>query len=263
MHNAALADSGIDAIYAALPVEVENLHEAVRGLRAVGYLGLNVTIPHKLGVVELMDELTPLARAVGAVNTIKFTSEGKIIGHNTDVVGVTQPLIDAGLQFEGAAVVVLGAGGAGRSAAAACALAGARKVTVLNRTAEKARAITEEFQRSDAFPDSVQWEAGSLAAARDWTGIDAVLQMTSLGLKGNTETPIDPSLLPASCFVLEAVYAPMQTPFLAASRAKGLRAVDGLAMLIEQGAASLEFWFERRIERSAMRTALAEFLEHR
>ncbi len=261
MHNAALSAAGIDAVYVPLPVSPDRLAEAVAGLKALGFVGSNVTIPHKEGVAALMDELTEEARLIGAVNTIRVEPDGSLTGHNTDCIGAVAALERDGTSIRGKTTIIIGAGGAGRGVAAGCALAGAARVVVLNRTADRARAVVEELAGHSRLSAGTEWHHGTLGSALpgglNWTDVDAVFQMTSLGMKDNREIPLDPAILPPGCHVLEGVYVPLETPFLSAARAKGLRTTDGLAMLLEQGAASFAFWFGVAPDREAMRRALS------
>lgn len=259
MQNAALAAAGIDAAYVPLPVAPEQVGDAVIGLRALGFRGVNVTIPHKMAVLPFLDSLTPEAEVVGAVNTIRVEGDGSLTGHNTDCLGAVRAVEQDGTPVAGRHVVVLGAGGAGRGVAAGVALAGAAAVTVLNRTVDKAQRLVEELGgRLRPLGVSPRWSAGSPDGSTiDWSTVDIVMQMTSIGMEDNPGVPVDPSLLHPEIHLLEAVYAPAETDFLRACRAKGLRTSDGLSMLLEQGAAAFEFWFDIPPDRDVMRAALS------
>ncbi len=261
MQNAALAEAGINAAYVALPVEPARLADAVAGLRALGFMGCNVTIPHKVGVAALMDELTTEARTIGAVNTIRVEPDGRLTGHNTDCLGATRAMEQDGTPLAGRTVLILGAGGAGRGVAVGAALAGATRVILLNRSREKAEELARELSAATTLPAGVEWIPGGLPQAHEadglpWAEIGAVFQMTSLGMKPGEPLPADVAFLRPDCHVLEAVYSPLETDFLRAARAKGLRTTDGLAMLLEQGAIAFEFWFGRAPSRATMRRAL-------
>ncbi len=262
MQNAALRHARTDAAYVPLGVPPEELAEALAGLRAMRFVGCNVTIPHKQGVLSHMATLTPEAEAIGAVNTIRVEEDGSLTGHNTDCLGAVRAVEEDGTRVRGKTVAILGAGGAARGVAAGCAFAGADRIIVLNRTVERAQELIADLSSKIALDPEIEWEAGPLQEGEregwpDWDGVDIVFQMTSMGMRENTDIPLDPGLLKKSCHLLEAVYSPLQTPFLKAGRAKGLRTTDGLAMLLEQGAASFEFWFGRQPNREVMREALA------
>lgn len=255
MHAAAIAKAGIDYAYVAFPVRPENVVEAVRGLRALGFRGCNVTIPHKEAVVACIDELTPTAQRAGAVNTIVVEDDGRLVGHNTDVAGAMDAVQqETGAVAEGRHVLVLGGGGAARAAACGAAERRASKVTIVNRTVEKAQRIADEF--AARFPET-KFRATSEIRAHNLADVAIVLQVTSLGMKPGDPLPVDPALLPADCVALEAVYAPLETEWLKACRARGLRTVDGLAMLVAQGALSFEMWTGVPADRAAMRAAIA------
>lgn len=258
MHNAALQAAGLDVVYVPLPVDPANIGEAVRGLRALGFRGSNVTIPHKQTVIEYLDRLTDEAKVIGAVNTIRVEADGSMTGHNTDCYGAVGALRQDGGEVAGRTVVILGAGGAGRAVAAGCAFAGARRVVLLNRTVERAREVVAELRAK--LPDRCEWLAGGLGKdalpESIWAEVSAVFQTTSVGMNDFGEIPLDANVLPSGCHVLESVYSPLNTPFLLQCRARGLRITDGLAMLLEQGALSFEFWFGIAPDRRAMRRAL-------
>lgn len=255
MHAAAIAAAGIDYAYVPMEVAPERLAEAVAGLRALGFAGCNATIPHKVGVLALADEATPAARAIGAANTLTFRVDGAIEAHNTDAEGAFDALAGAvpGFDLRGGTALVLGAGGTARAVAWGAAARGASRVLILNRTVEKARALARE---TAAHWPGVEIRAvdgpgdPAIAEAR------AVLQTTSLGMAPGDAMPLDPSLLGDGAAVLEAVYSPLETPFLAGCRARGLACVDGLAMLVAQGALSFERWTGCPADREAMRRAV-------
>ncbi|MBI1290500.1 shikimate dehydrogenase [bacterium] len=260
MHNAALAAAEINAVYVPLPVDPGQLRAALAGLRALGFIGTNVTIPHKVSVAEAMDDLTTEARLIGAVNTVRVEPTGRLTGHNTDCLGATRVVEQEGTPLAGTTALILGAGGAGRGVAVGAALAGARRVIVLNRSRDKADALIAELKAAKGLPN-VAWEAGALEQAHrpdglPWAEIGAVFQMTSLGMKPGDELPASVQWLSPACHVLEAVYSPLETEFLRNARAKGLRTSDGLSMLLEQGAIAFEFWFGRSPDRQVMRNAL-------
>lgn len=261
MHNAALRAAEMDAVYVPLAVPPEKIGDALNGLAALGFVGANVTIPHKETVIPFLSRLTHEAEVIGAVNTIRVEEDGSLTGHNTDCLGAVGAVEADGASVLGRTVAIVGAGGAGRGVAAGCAFAGAARIIVLNRTASRAEALVTELKHKIRLDVSAEWMAAPLGEEpRDfeWDEVDIVFQMTSLGMKGDRDVPLDVGLLKPSCHVLEAVYAPLETPFLRAARLKGLRTTDGLAMLLEQGAASFEFWFGKAPSRRAMRSGLEE-----
>lgn len=256
MHNAALAAQGLDLVYLALPVPPDQLLGAVHALGQVGFVGANVTVPHKQAVVAACDELTEEAHLVGAVNTLTW-SDGSLVGHNTDAVGLQWALVEAGVH-DGGAAVILGTGGAARAASVTCVRLG-MDVTVVGR-------------RPDAAGDvaAVGLAAGgttrSLAVA-DPAVVDAiadasiVLNATPLGMQ-HEDLPAPFMRLYPGQFAYDLVYAPPDTPFLLAAASAGARAEHGLSMLVHQAAVAYEGWTGQaapiEVMRSAAEAALAD-----
>jgi len=238
IHARAFALLGVDAVYAPARVEAGQLEAAFAGIRALGVAGANVTVPHKERAMQLVDRVEPRAARAGAVNCIVRERE-KLVGHNTDVAGILGALGAAGVDPGGKSVVVLGSGGSARAAVTAVGPAAAR-VTVLGRTPERARAVAALLDRAA--------EAGPLAgpeARRALSRADLVVNCTTLGM-GSDEVPVDVRDLPEGAAVLDLVYAgsarPGETALLRAAAGRGLRAIDGLGVLVHQAVASLEVW---------------------
>jgi len=254
MHNAAFAALGLDGCYLAFAVPPQRLPEAVRGVRALGLRGVNVTVPHKQAVIALMDELTPEAARIGAVNTILVrggsvidgatTSEGPaLVGHNTDASGFLAALREAGFEPRGCRALVLGAGGAARAVVYALASVGAQ-VTILNRRPERAAALAAEY--ASFFP-AARLSAEILAPevlARVAPGADLVVNATSLGMAPAIDTTPWPeeTPFPAGGLLFDLVYNPRQTRCMNQALAAGARALDGLRMLVYQGAEAFQLW---------------------
>jgi len=260
MHNAALAALGIDARYEALDVPPAGLGAAVAALRGPDVAGANVTIPHKEAVVGWLDALTAAAREVGAVNTVMLEG-GRLIGDNTDGEGFLHALDELGVDPRGAACVVLGAGGAARAVTHALVRAGAR-VALHNRTAARAAALAAALAGAGAGAGAVAvTDVDALAAAV--RSADLLVQATPAGMEGAAEgvSPLPAGLLPTAGAVVDLVYRPAETPLLAAAREAGLRAQNGLPMLVHQGALAFERWFgvapPLDVMRRAARRALA------
>jgi shikimate dehydrogenase len=240
MHNAALAAAGLaDWRYVRLPLPPELFAETVRALPAAGFRGVNVTIPHKHAALALADEASDAARAIGAANTLTFEA-GAILADNTDAPGLLAAL---GEKVAGRRALVLGAGGAGRAAAWALATAGA-DVMVWNRTPERARVLAQELGVRAV-------DAGERA--------DILVNCTSVGLHDPEATfkalPVQADEMGAGSLVVDLVYRAGGTRFLEAARTRGARVVDGLEILVAQGAASFERWTGMEASREAMREA--------
>ncbi len=260
MMSAAFRALGLDAVYLARDVPPGALGDAVRGLRALGFTGANVTIPHKVQVIPLLDHMDPVARAVGAVNTLVFRS-GTLVGHNTDAVAVTATLRDAGCDPRGALAVVLGTGGAARAAAVGIAGAGARAVTVLGRRGDVALGVAAAAR--EAAPGCSAWglTMPSPEADEALARATVVVQATPCGMDGGPPAEgllavADLARVPVGAVALDLVYAPPDTPWLRAAGERGLRTVAGAGVLVHQGAAALRLWFGVDPPYGVMRDAL-------
>ena len=251
LHGFWLRRHGIDGIYAPFPVEPDDFAAAIRGLRAAGLAGLNVTVPHKRAAFEIADELDGAARAIGAVNTLVFEAGGRIVGRNTDAPGFMANLRQHGVDPSAGPATVIGAGGAARAALHGLLEAGAPAVRIANRTRAKADALVEEF--GDPRLAAEPWPLP--AAVLGQTAL--LVNTTSLGMAGQPPLEIDLAPLAASAVVHDIVYVPLETPLLAAARRHGLKTVDGLGMLLHQAAPAFEAFYGAA---PAVDTALREHL---
>jgi shikimate dehydrogenase len=242
MQRAAFAALGLtDFAYQRLPVPPELFDETVRALPGAGFVGANVTIPHKEAALAIATEATDRARAIGAANTLSFGPDGTIAAENTDAPGLVNAI--AG-DLQGATALVLGAGGSARAAAYALREAGAAKVLVWNRTEERARALAADL---------------GVDAADDPAPADVLVNCTSVGLDEKTDPfkdlPLGADALTAWPTVVDLVYRPGGTPLVTAAREQGCRTVDGLEVLVHQGALSFSVWTGRPAPVEAMRKA--------
>lgn len=259
MHNAAIAQLGVDGVYVPFPIAPENLQTAIAGLAAVGVQGFNVTIPHKQTIIPLLASMTPEAIAVGAVNTVWRTEEGWA-GTNTDVLGFVAPLSDR--PWAGKTAVVLGNGGAARAVVVGCAQLGMERICVVGRNADKLAAFLQSWQELPlAGVLSVHpWEElpSLLPAAQ------LVVNTTPIGMHPHPEqSPLsltDFALLPQGAIAYDLIYTPRPTQFLNLASQTGAIALDGLEMLVQQGAAALERWLHRPVPVDTMRHALQHHL---
>ena len=233
LHGFWLQRYGIDGAYIPLGVAPGGFGAAVRALVDLGFRGANVTIPHKLAAFEICDAVAPFARRAGAVNTLIFR-DGRIEGSNTDGFGFLESIRGAapGWRADAGPAVLLGAGGAARAIAAALLDAGAPRVTLVNRTAAKAEALARDLGGPIHVADRPPLEDAAL-----------LVNTTSLGMQGQPGLEVDLAPLPASAVVADIVYVPLETRLLAAARARGLVAVDGLGMLLHQARPGFEAWF--------------------
>jgi shikimate dehydrogenase len=252
--NAALRALGRDGdfFYFAVDVPPERLGEAVAGMRALGFAGGNVTVPHKEAVVRLCDVLTPAARAAGAVNVLAL-EDGRLVGENTDGAGLLRALAELGVGVRGARVVLLGAGGAARAALAALRGAGAAAVVCAARRPERGAALGAD--------EVVALAPGGGAEVRARLGAaDLVLHATTIGMEEGAEaaSPLDDASLGAvagGSAVVDLVYRRGETALVRAARARGLRAADGRGMLVHQAALALERWTGQPAPLEVMRSA--------
>jgi len=258
MHNRAFAHLGMDWVYVPFEVADDAVSAALAGVKALSIRGVNVTVPHKTAVIPFLDELTPEAAAMGAVNTI-VNDSGRLVGHNTDGSGFVRSLREvAGFDPHGARVLVLGAGGAARAVAIALARAGAERVAVANRTESKARRLAEDVARHGASSAGLSLAREPLAA--ELRAADAVVQTTSVGMAGDPSLPLDPDLLAPRHLVADIVYTPLKTPLLRAAEARGCRTLPGWGMLLYQGVEAFECWTGTPAPANVMREALLEAL---
>ena len=234
--NAAFAETGLDWTCVAMEVPEGQASRALDGMRAMGIGGLSVTMPHKAAVASGVDDLTAGARALGAVNCIVPDGD-RLVGHNTDGAGFLDGLRhDSGIDVTGLRCVVLGAGGAARAVVHALGLAGAADVAVANRTAGRALRVAEL-----AGVAGHALESSSVGGAV--AGADLVVNATSLGMAGSEAGhPVDPDLVAAGAVVVDLIYHPPQSAWLAALRGRGVEAHNGLSMLVHQAAHAFTLW---------------------
>jgi len=233
LHGFWLDRHRIDGAYLPLAVRAEDLAVAVRGLQAAGFAGANVTIPHKQAAFALCDAVADSARRAGAVNTLVFQN-GRILGSNTDGTGFVANLRAHDIDPTAGPALVLGAGGAARAIAAVL-LEESVPVSLCNRTPEHAEALARDLPGLSALG----W-AQRAAALRDHA---LVVNTTSLGMTGHPPLDLDLRAAPPGLVVADIVYAPLETPLLAAARVAGLRAVGGLGMLLHQAVPGFAAWF--------------------
>lgn len=261
MHNTAFHKLGLDYLYIPFRVSAEALPQAVDGLRALNVRGFNVTIPHKVSVMPLLDELDPLAERIGAVNTV-VNDDGKLRGYNTDTAGFLRALLECGVKPEGKKVVVLGAGGASRAISYILAENGAQ-LTILNRKLELDWA--EDIAK--LIRDILGKEVKVLELLPDYLsnalkGADLLVNATSVGMSPNSEvSPVTAGLLNDKLAVFDVIYNPIKTLLLKEADEAGARTMGGIDMLAWQGALSFEKWTGRKAPVDLMRQEAVKMLE--
>ena len=241
LHGHWLSQYGVSGAYLPLPVQPERLADAIRGLRALGFSGCNVTIPHKRAVLNLLDQVDPVAARIGAVNTVVVQDNGALSGFNTDAYGFLASLRDVREDFKASAgpIVILGAGGAARAVVVSLLDDGAREIRVANRTLERA----QELSRIDSSRIRViDW--GERNAALD--GAALLVNTTSQGMVDYPPLDLVLDALPRTAVVSDIVYNPLETPLLAAARRRGNTVVDGLGMLLHQAVPAFEAFYGLR-----------------
>jgi shikimate dehydrogenase len=258
--EAAYADAGLDIRYINCEVPPTHLSDAVRGAIGMGWLGFNCSIPHKQAIIEYLDELAPSARIIGAVNTV-INKDGHLTGENTDGQGFVESLRTvadpAGKQF-----VIFGAGGAARAIAVESALAGARSITIVNRTVD----------RGEELASLVDSRTQTSARFEPWTpnfaipeGTDIVINATSIGFHPNADQTldVDVSSLTTAMVVADVVANPPMTRWLTAAQAAGCTPLTGLGMLVNQALVNARLWTGRTLNATVMHTALEQALDIR
>ena len=241
LHNFWIEEHGVDGAYLPLAVRPEHLEQALRGLPALGFRGCNLTLPHKQAALAIVDKLEPLARRIGAVNTVIVMPDGSLEGRNTDAFGFRENLRERVPDWKPSAgpAVVLGAGGGARGVIAALIEARVEEIRIVNRTLARAERVASDLAATATRITALPWSDMD-SALRD-AGL--LVNTTSLGMNGEPELEIDLSPLPPRAVVADIVYVPLETPLLAAARERGHLTVDGLGMLLHQGRPGFEAWF--------------------
>ena len=238
IHNHWIAQYKLRGSYVLLPVEAGKLGDALKGLKALGFAGCNVTIPHKVEAMKAMDWLHPVAKQMGAINTIVVQPDGALHGFNNDGFGYIQSIKDAKPDWQANAgpITVLGAGGAARAIVLSLINEGATQIRLINRTKSKAEALAHEFGSAVKVVD---WSERNEALAN----IAMLVNTTNQGMHGQPELEIDLTDLPKSALVSDAIYIPLETPLLAQARTRGNTTVNGLGMLLNQARPAFNAWF--------------------
>jgi shikimate dehydrogenase len=266
MQNAALNAYQIELQYARFHVRANELRTALILLRELDFVGINLTVPHKVAASSQIDEADERAKHCGAVNTVRVR-EAKLIGTNTDGEGFVRAIREEfSVDLRDLRVLLLGAGGGtGRAIAWQCALENCERLVLVNRTFEKAKALIEQLRSFFAGPrvsgpaarlQAIKWNENAIRG--QMADIDLVVNATPLGLNPNDSSPVPAHLFMPHHFVFDAVYAPSKSRFICAAAQAGARGANGLSMLLHQGALAFEFWFGREAPLEVMRKAIIE-----
>ena len=262
MHNAAIANLGLDYIYVPFPVKQGDLEKAIAGFTATGLVGFSITIPHKQKIIPLLTEISEDAANIGAVNTVWRTESGWK-GTNTDAVGFIAPLKTISRDWTRMTPVVLGNGGAARAVIAGLTNLGCQEIHVVGRNPDK----LARFYQSWSHASNIS----SILKIHNWDNLsslistaDLLVNTTPVGMSPHTDaSPIDRSLmqkLKTNAIAYDLIYTPNPTQFLKLAQDRGATAIDGLEMLLQQGVAALEIWLERSVPVDVMRNSLKEYL---
>lgn len=261
MQNAAIAHLGVDFVYLPLPVKPDDLAVAIAGFTAIGLQGFNITIPYKQSIMPFLTEITPIAEAVGAVNTVWRTEQGWI-GTNTDVTGFLAPLKQLNQPWTETDAVILGNGGAARAVVAGCAELGCRSVHVVGRDRAKLTAFQQSWANSTTATLLQTHEWHDLAMLLPMAGL--VVNTTPIGMYPQVDqSPVELFLLKMlqpGAIAYDLIYVPKPTLFLQQATQQGAIAIDGLEMLVQQGAAALEIWLQQPAPIEVMRRSLQQHL---
>ncbi|NLX61293.1 MAG: shikimate dehydrogenase [Tissierellia bacterium] len=243
MHNTAFEALGLDYVYLAFEIKDGYLKEALDALKILNVEGFNVTMPHKTKIIEYLDEIAPDAKIIGAVNTVKY-EEGRLIGYNTDGRGFVKSLEEKGVEFKGEKIVLVGGGGAARAVASQLAFEGAGEIVLFNRTLSKAEEIVGNINKNVPDCESRALELNESLLIEEIQDAKLLVDCTSLGMKDTIDQSIisSPDYLPKDLFVADIVYGPYKTKLLKIAEEAGCRYMNGLMMMIWQGAIAFKIW---------------------
>ena len=256
MQEAGFAALGLQWRYLNMEVKPEALPDAMRGVRALGMQGINLTIPHKVAVMALLDDIAPDAKLIGAVNTVRRDGD-RLIGENTDGKGFLRGLRESGIDPRGKRVVVLGAGGAARAITVELSLAGAAELIVINRSVERGQSLVADLKmRTGANAQFKPWDATYAIGPET----DVLVNATSIGLYPDIDSTPDIDLKSAQpeLLVCDVIPNPPETRLIQAARALGLKTLTGLPMLVYQGTIGFEMWTGQPAPEAAMKYALEQ-----
>jgi shikimate dehydrogenase len=254
IQNTAFRSTGIDAVYVPFRVKQSTLKSAVAGLRSVGVKGFNVTLPHKIRILKYLDRLDRRAAEVGSVNTVA-NRNGSLLGYNTDGIGAVNALTDAGATLDDKSVLLFGAGGAGKAIAFAVAPR-AKTILLANRTLTNAKQLGNQLRKK------FEIEISHIAIPNPKLQLlvkefDVIINASSMGMTGRRNLPINADSISSNQWIMDIVYKPIETKLLKNAELAGAHTVNGLDMLVTQGAASFELWTGKRAPVSEMRRAIA------
>jgi len=258
MHNAALNDLALDYVYLAFDVLTNDLEKAILGIKKGNIKGINVTIPHKEAIIPYLDELDPLSKQIGAVNTIK-NEGGVLLGRNTDALGAKQALLDAGFKIEGKKALILGAGGAARAISFALSEK-IDEIFISNRTEERAIKLAKELHNKTKIKATGKDMSEKTLRSLTYS-VDILINTTPIGMYPKIDiSPISKDLLNENLFIFDIIYNPLQTRLLKDAKETGSKILNGLDMFINQGALAFEWWTGKKPNVKLMKEKVIEQL---
>ncbi|OGQ75349.1 MAG: shikimate dehydrogenase [Deltaproteobacteria bacterium RIFOXYA2_FULL_42_10] len=261
MHNAVIKALGLDMVYLPFEVKPSNLKEAINGIKSLGIIGVNITIPHKESVIRFLDDISEEARLVGAVNTI-VNKDRKLVGYNTDGSGYMASLKEElGFNPKSKRIIIIGAGGAARGILAALATQKPKSITVANRTLSRAVSLIKAFKGKfrDTRFEAIDLDNNMLKMS--FNSVDLLINTTSVGMKQSKALKIPLETLPKIAIVSDIIYNPLETLLLKKAKKLGLTTHGGLGMLVHQGARSFKLWTGMDAPMNVMRKAALKALK--
>jgi len=254
IHNAAFSALKINARYLTFSVKPKQITQAIIGIKALNICGVNVTVPHKSSVISCLDEVTPLAQLIGAINTIKNV-RGSLIGTNTDISGFIRSLTTLNFSPRNKTIAILGAGGSARAVLVGLADAGASRILVHNRTASRAESLVTEFSQKFA---ETQLKSVSQKTILE-TPLDLLVNTTTVGMESN-ESPLDLSQCKKIEHLVDLIYSPAKTSLLKQAEDFGIPVINGLGMLLYQGCEAFTFWTGQSAPETLMQEQLLDLV---
>lgn len=254
LEEAGFAAAGLNWRYLTMKVAVEDLTDAIRGMKAVGMRGVNLTMPHKIKVIPHLDELSEAARIIGAVNTV-LSKDGRLIGENSDGKGFVRSILEADVSLKGKTITMLGAGGAAKAIGVECALAGAEKIIIINRNAERGNELVKTITENTATKaEYIPWIGTAAIPAET----EILINATCVGLHPDVDQcpDVDYSQIKGDMVVCDVVFNPAMPLFLKKAEAQGAKVITGLGMLVNQAALNFEIWTGVKAPRDIMMQAL-------
>jgi len=261
MHNIALNDLNLDYVYIAFDVIPKNLKNALKGMKALNIHGLNITIPHKESVIPYLDKVDSLAQKIGAVNTLKLTND-RLFGKNTDAAGFKQALNDAEINPSGLDVLIIGSGGAAKAVSYSL-IESVNRLTIFNRTKQNADQLVNTLKK-DSKSQIIAKKLNEFNLANEIKNIDLLINATPVGMyPSHHESVVSPDMFHKDMTVFDLIYNPLETQLIKDAKIAGCKTLNGLDMLINQGALAFEWWTKKKPNTNLMKRKIIEILSEK